>query len=768
MSNEFFTLRKLPSVALLIICASIATSASAQNLGVAGNQINISIPGSSFSTSATLTAPGTVSAVTGIPSQSTGSLIAPKFTFTLEQDGSANGSSGTYAAGIIIDEDSSQRRLEVFIPGISLSFDGSGNLTGTLTTPSVNIYGRDSTGTVLASTTVASAGSVNFNGNSLSFSAADQIALIQAQPGILADIVTSINNAGLTYSYTVVLAKTGGTANYSFGLNAAGAFSAFQGAGAAEFNIGGAAQNGVDATALDPGQKLTGTLSFTNSTGGGGGGGGGGSTTGNDNTINAGQTALQNELDAAGPPSADLITQVNSTAAAVAAEVKAGTASPTTLFGVLDTLNKSLGKQDGSTPTGSTAATLASITNVVSALNGVTLTTEQKAEFLGKITSTLANTASNIQDRGESQAGTGFSDILRNLGGSLTAAADVLNGGIYSNSLVAASKNVSAAVILNEFYATSLPQKAFQLTSIVLRHAASSTGVSAGISGSGAGAISNDQRSATHLNALNGENTRIEVTEGVVSTVTDALLAVINTTGATAQFDSDTSVTEIRAGDITVPTFLIATSVVGEHIADGFITAADGGLIAVKDGVAGTYVPAPRDVNGLIVALEQAGITVTIEADGSLYLVSDTGAKFSATFAFEDVATGVLGSAAVTFTPATGNPKDPGHKLRVTYSDGSVQSLVPYVAANDFYSSLVAQNIDVATDRATGIITGPDGIRLRPDYFINNVTASDLTYLAANKDSYGIAYRVSDVDGDGVSDLEVITAEGKQTLYGLN
>lgn len=128
----------------LIAAASVFVLAAqgvyAQNLGVSGNQITISAPG--FNQNATLSAGGTVTPVTGVPTS--GTLTTPTFTFTLEHDTAVN-ESGTYAVGIVIDEDTSMRRLEVFIPGVVLNFT-VGVLAGTLTTPSVNIYGRDTSG----------------------------------------------------------------------------------------------------------------------------------------------------------------------------------------------------------------------------------------------------------------------------------------------------------------------------------------------------------------------------------------------------------------------------------------------------------------------------------------------------------------------------------------------------------------------------------------------------------------------------------------------
>ncbi|MCG8414136.1 MAG: hypothetical protein MI746_07940, partial [Pseudomonadales bacterium] len=109
---------------------AFTSAVHAQQLGIQNNEVTISISGTSFSTSATLDGSGNVTAVNNVPTDGSGNLTVPRFTFTLQQNSMENLNT-TFTAAIIIDEDSSDRRLEVVIPGIDMNFDASGNLTGT-------------------------------------------------------------------------------------------------------------------------------------------------------------------------------------------------------------------------------------------------------------------------------------------------------------------------------------------------------------------------------------------------------------------------------------------------------------------------------------------------------------------------------------------------------------------------------------------------------------------------------------------------------------
>ncbi|MEQ8630227.1 MAG: hypothetical protein RL839_01950 [Gammaproteobacteria bacterium] len=371
-------------------------------------------------------------AVTGVPT--TGSLTTPSFSFTL-QGTAINGTSGTYTVGIILDEQGSQRRLEIYIPGVSLSFDGGGNLTGSLTTPSVTIYGRDSAGTLTAEVTAANGGSVSFNGNSISFSAADQISFIQAQGGILADITTSINNTGLTYDYTLILANTAGT-NYAFEHSDGTDFPA---TGASEFTLVPGSNADENTALATNGQKLTGTVAFAAS--GGGGGGGGGSSSGTEAAIesaSAETTNLENivnsgtvDVNTATTLSA-LSTTTATTATDLAAALSAGTATAAQATTLATTLAKQMAVAETLYDNAKAAARAGTITSserrqirsemktlffsswkslrtILRALPNTTPTVTEISAFRGQVSTSLNTTRRRLQSLIES-----FSNLSSN------------------------------------------------------------------------------------------------------------------------------------------------------------------------------------------------------------------------------------------------------------------------------------------------------------------------------------------------------------------
>ncbi len=742
-----------------VSCALIAvtTTAQAQTLGISSNQVTISVPGTSFSTTATIANTGVVSAVTGVPT--TGTLTTPTFSFTLQQTGAA-GLNGTYSVGIILDEQSSQRRLEVFIPTVTFTFDGSGNLTGSLGAQNVKIYGRDAAGATLAQTSVASAGSVAFNGSTLSFSAADQITLIQAQGGILADITTSINNTGLSYDYTVILARTVGT-NFTFQHSDATAFPAANN----EFVVGA----GDNAVLNTTSQKLTGTVTFAAVSGSGGGGGGGTtSTAAADNAINAEVTSLTTTLS--GTPTPEQLAAVNTFVTDSIAQVAAGTASPSAVLGLIDLLNASISKQNFNTNTGTTIATVNLLRDAINALGNANLSDAEKITFAGKMAGSLNsfgtvvnNTTLDSANRKVLKRG------LKSVSNALKAANTVLRGrnGL-PNSLRASAVLISQAASFankakRQRYAYKFARVAFSTASKIQ---GSTNPIQKLTANSDSGF---EVFRATVVNSLNPAEVIIEIEDSTPFTAQESLLNVINIPGATANYDASSGLVEIIAGDTFLPTYLVEAAITDPDILQGATIADDGTLIVVNGVLGSTYVPASRDRAGLITALEAAGISVEFEEDGSVNLVAAGGEKLSGTFGFDDVNISTLDSAtAVTFTNPSGNPVDADYSIVVNYSDGSSQKIQPYVATDAFYESLDDLDVEVTTDRSTGIILGPDGIRLRPDYFVSTPTASDLTFHDANKDSLDISYRVAtDFNGDGTVDLEVITASDKQIVYVL-
>ena len=133
-----------------------------------------------------------------------------------------------------------------------------------------------------------------------------------------------------------------------------------------------------------------------------------------------------------------------------------------------------------------------------------------------------------------------------------------------------------------------------------------------------------------------------------------------------------------------------------------------------------------------------------------------TGYVFNATFSFDSIVSEEPVAETFFTFPQGNDPADPAYRFSVTFEDGSTQSLLPMIAAPQFYDSLSTQGFDIQTDRSTGVII-TDRARFRPDYFSKPATSFEILFLNSNADASGVAYIPTDANGDGIEDFIVIT-----------
>jgi hypothetical protein len=777
--------RTIKAIALGTISAVLASVAHGQQLNLTSNQFTVSVPSTSFSSTVSVSNTGTVGAVTGVPT--TGSLTTPSFSFTL-QGTAINSTSGTYTVGIILDEQGSQRRLEIYIPGVSLSFDGSGNLTGTLTTPSVTIYGRDGAGTLTAEVTAANGGSVAFNGNSISFSAADQISFIQAQGGILADITTSINNTGLTYDYTLILANTAGT-NYAFEHSDGTDFPATV---ASEFTLvpaSNAAENTVLAT---NGQKLTGTVAFSAGGGGGGGGGGSSETQSNEEINNALNQLANTDLTDPSNATPAVIAQVESlvqdsaaNANSVANSLAAGSANANDGLDAANTIASVFDASGDLTQSGNPQSTsnlvnsLSSVTNVFNLITtGGALNTSQKATLQSTAESLATGLAKNI---GSTLSETDSRSIASALGDTLSSvlkAGGSLSPTLITNVREAAGKLSTAA---QAALTSKFPQLATNTRANTSLKLQTSAQPFKGVCPSG---TVPDSFLAAFTASLGGVPiTCVADSAGLLGPADQSaqVLALISA-NSTAEsliaeaLGGNATVVDVPASgrtDITVngelyPTRVINFLVVDDSTADGTTVLDNGAALLVKDGAAFVTAPAAKDFAALSSGLSTAfSATVTRNNTTGSLVLENSSIKASVTFAFENAADTSGPTGSVTFTETSTNPADPGYKIVVQYSDGSSQSLLPYVAENNFIDSLQLLGTLPLIDRSTGVVD-IDGLLVKPDVVVRPLLTSEQTFLDINQDANGVAFTTTgDMNGDGTTDYLILSDEGAQVLYAV-
>lgn len=224
-----FTALRL-GVAAAVSLAGAAT-ATAGELGVNGNTVNVSIgdPNAAqpagFPKAVSINSNGILDTVANIPN-TPGGLNFPTFSFTLEASSVTN---GTYVfdAGIMIDDDSSDRRLEIFIPDVTMVFSNNGGtLVGSVGNNPIIASGRNVDGSISFTAINVVNDLAGFDGSTLAFDAAEQITALQNGGGVLADITSTISTVN-DYSYAVVLKQKTGPETLEFGLNARSSFDSF-------------------------------------------------------------------------------------------------------------------------------------------------------------------------------------------------------------------------------------------------------------------------------------------------------------------------------------------------------------------------------------------------------------------------------------------------------------------------------------------------------------------------------------------------------------
>ena len=244
----------------------------------------------------------------------------------------------------------------------------------------------------------------------------------------------------------------------------------------------------------------------------------------------------------------------------------------------------------------------------------------------------------------------------------------------------------------------------------------------------------------------------------VVALLNDVLLDA----GITAAADSTTGSIGFAFDSGAIEAFVTDVAIVPDSVPEGVFIKPDGSAVIIEDGVAITLAPSPAELIEFVAAIESVGegeYTTTIRDNGAIALTDTlTGYVFNATFSFDSIVSAEPVAETRFRLPGEGNdPADPEeYQFSVTFEDGSTQSLLPMIAAPQFYDSLSAQGFNIQTNRSTGVII-TDRARFRPDYFSRPATSFEILFLNSNADESGVAYIPTDANGDGIEDFIVIT-----------
>lgn len=208
--------RFLKSVLAVAIAGGLSVSASGQDLNIQNNAFSATVASASYSSgNKSVLSSGLIEPISGIPTP--GGLTIPAFSFALEQSGVADGDY-VFTAGVVVDDDNSDRRLEMQLPSLKLTFTG-GVMTGSVEAlQTIKVLGRSADGSLdVSGDYIDSDGSTAIDGATVSFNAAKILADIEGDAGnaatvILADIIDTISAAESGhYTYGIFIKQTSST-----------------------------------------------------------------------------------------------------------------------------------------------------------------------------------------------------------------------------------------------------------------------------------------------------------------------------------------------------------------------------------------------------------------------------------------------------------------------------------------------------------------------------------------------------------------------------
>ena len=250
-------------------------------LSLTDNMVTVSDADADFERTASVEPSGVVEPFTELPSTEVFSF--PTLSFGLDTSGAfaynlgistpTVSSSYRFRAGMVIYDPAdldSGRRLELDIPGVTMTIDNDGTLSGEIGPQNFNVWGRTSDTEVAVPVPINTP--ITFSENTFEFDAATLIELIQSDGGELGGALSNIRTEGQTFKYLLVLKQERDSANpdepdVALGSKPDGEFTPFltveAGAGAADGFVGnlGNPPRPLNELYAD-GYRLTGQISF--------------------------------------------------------------------------------------------------------------------------------------------------------------------------------------------------------------------------------------------------------------------------------------------------------------------------------------------------------------------------------------------------------------------------------------------------------------------------------------------------------------------------
>lgn len=204
-----------------------------------------------------------------------------------------------------------------------------------------------------------------------------------------------------------------------------------------------------------------------------------------------------------------------------------------------------------------------------------------------------------------------------------------------------------------------------------------------------------------------------------------------------------------------------------QALANGIYNAPNGALYSVDNGVIVEFAAAPANLQTFNAAVAALGYSASTEGPGLVNISLDNGERLSAAFRFEDLVNATGECSTITFAAPSGQPTSADFVFTAQCNNGVTQTLVPVVLEQALYDTIINSGLNIRNSRDTGYLQ-VDGVgAFRPDFFVYPLTLEDEVFLNSNAYLEGVALQGGDFNGDGRTDYRVLSARGKQTLWGL-
>jgi hypothetical protein len=151
-----------------------------------------------------------------------------------------------------------------------------------------------------------------------------------------------------------------------------------------------------------------------------------------------------------------------------------------------------------------------------------------------------------------------------------------------------------------------------------------------------------------------------------------------------------------------------------------------------------------------------------------------TGNMFVGAFGWNVLSEGGTRRGTASFEVSNADPSSEAFSVLVRYSDGTTQSLPPSLAALDaltnYLDSIIPGMYTIESETGLLDLSAAGAGTWRPDYQfipVDNFSDSEIEWYNTNKDSSGVAFNITDLNGDSLLDIVFYTGNpaGKQNIY---